>query len=863
MATVSWTATTNGSWSNAANWSVATGPLAGDSVVINGAAGPLMVTYNSGPLTILSLGTTNTTFDMAGGALHVTGGYSLSGSLVQTGGLLQLDAGSSGNIVNAGTSLSGGTLAVQGGAVFAGNLFNQTGGTVLITRGALSDQESFSTLSGTMAGSGELILGGASTTLAAGFVLATGSVAIGNGATVYLNENLTYGHAFTLAQAGTLNLGTSTLTLTGLAALDGTIANSVLDLTGAAHVSQLTLENGTLMSVSGTTTQTGNVNLGQTGTGTISVAAGGMLRLAGNTAITNADQGGVLLNAGTLIKTGGNQVTGTATISASIVNSGTIDSAVGTLAFNGPSNGSTSSLGGTLTGAGTIALDAGNFAIASPSFDLAVAHLVLAQSANVTLTSSALSYGGAFAQTGGTLVVGSPGAQAASTLTLAGPVSLDGGLLKGTGTVLFSGAVHLGAGESLEGNLNLEFGSPAAPSTVQTVTQTGTMFLGNEQDAITTATLTAGESWLLEGNATIDGVNGTILNRGLFEKLSGGGTSTVQNNFDNAGTLTVNTGVLNLSGGGVLGGVVNGAAALDISGNLAFANSLALSVGELILDGGQIALQGNLAYAHDWSQEAGTLSLGGNTLTLGAGSIGSFGSGAIVGTGAVVINGAATLGQGPVPVQTLGLLQGAQLVLNGATEQAGTLTLTGGSAAPTLTVGSTGVYTLDTGADIGAPNSSVVGTVTVAGTLQASGAGTSIITAAVVDTGTIKVSNGDLGFIGPLTGAGVVDISNGGTLELNSSAFENTSIVFGTAGGVLSLAHPGSFASIIGGFSSGDVIELQGFAFANLTPVINGSTVTLTEASGQSATLTFSTAQTLSTLTIGEGPHGGLALIHH
>jgi hypothetical protein len=79
---------------------------------------------------------------------------------------------------------------------------------------------------------------------------------------------------------------------------------------------------------------------------------------------------------------------------------------------------------------------------------------------------------------------------------------------------------------------------------------------------------------------------------------------------------------------------------------------------------------------------------------------------------------------------------------------------------------------------------------------------------------------------------------------------------------VLSLAHPDVFGSTITGFASGDVIELQGFAFANITPVVSGDTVTLTEASGQSMTLHFNTAQSATHLTLGEGPHGGLALIH-
>ena len=228
----------------------------------------------------------------------------------------------------------------------------------------------------------------------------------------------------------------------------------------------------------------------------------------------------------------------------------------------------------------------------------------------------------------------------------------------------------------------------------------------------------------------------------------------------------------------------------------------------------------------------------------------------------MIVNGPAVIGQGPIPNQPLGLLQGAQLVLNGATEQSGTLLLTGGSSAPTLTIGPSGTYTLDAGADIGAPNASVVGTLAVGGTLSAFGAGTSLVTASTVDNGTIRVSGGDLVFMGPVSGSGSIVLSNAGTVELDANAPAHVPIGFGTGSSVLSLGQPNEFSGTIGGFASGDVVELQGFAFANLTPVVSGNTVTLPEASGQSATLTFSTAQTGSLLTLGEGPHGGLALIH-
>ena len=865
MASVSWTATTNGTWSNGANWSVPGGPLAGDDVSITGSAGLLGVTYNTASLSIDSLTTSNTSFDVTAGTLHVTGGYTLGGTLVQGAGLLQLDAGNLGDTITGSVALSGGMLALEGGATLQGGTLTQTGGTLSILRGVLTDNDASTTLTGLVSGGGQLLLEGASTILAQGLVLSTGSVNVQNG-NVYLYENLTYAHTFTLQQAGTLNLGTSKLSLTGLADLEGTVANSTLALAGTGHLNQLTLENGATAALSGTYSQTGAVNLGQLGTGIVSIAAGGVLRETANTTITNTDSGGTLVNAGLLIKTGGNGVIGSTQIMASLINTGTIASSIGTIAFSAPSNGATSTLGGTITGAGTVALEAGNFALASSSANLTVAHLLLAGSASATLTSNSLTYGGDYAQTGGTLIVGVPG-QGGGSLTLLGPDALDSGLLKGTGTVMFDGAVHLGGGMALDGNLTFDFGA----STAATVSQTGTIQLGAELDAITNATLSATESWLLEGNAAILGTNGTITNRGLFEKASGGGTSTVQNNFNNIGSLVVASGVLNLSGGGVLGGTVGGAAALDISGDLAFGGTLSnggaavpaltLTVGELLLDGGQIQLNQNLSYGGGWSQESGTLALG-NQDTLTLTGITSLASGAIEGPGAIVIDGAATLNQGPYPLQQLGLLQGAQLTLAGATEQGGTLALTGGSGAPTLTIGTTSTYTLDQGASIGTPGSSVVGTLNVAGTLAASADGTSSVVAFVNDTGTIKVANGDLTFMGTLTGAGSLTISSGGTLELDTSNTITSAINFGTGSGVLSLDNPNDFHSTIGGFASGDVIELQGFAFANLTPVVSGDTVSLTETNGQSITLTFSTTQTASSLAIYEGPHGGIALVH-
>jgi len=171
---------------------------------------------------------------------------------------------------------------------------------------------------------------------------------------------------------------------------------------------------------------------------------------------------------------------------------------------------------------------------------------------------------------------------------------------------------------------------------------------------------------------------------------------------------------------------------------------------------------------------------------------------------------------------------------------------------------------MDSGAYLGGPNGSIVGTLAVGGTLVANGAGsTSVIAAAIVDNGSIQLGYGEMQFLGSLTGTGSVTVSNGATLDLLGSSTITNTITFGHASsGILDLGTPDSFLGTIAGFSSGDMVELDGFQWADGgTLVVQGKTVTITDGN-QSATLNFSSAQTLSQLVIGEGPHGWLSVIH-
>jgi hypothetical protein len=876
MALISWIATTSGSWSVGSNWSVASGPLRGDDVVINTAT-PLTVTYDSATaLFCNSITTTTATLSVAGGTLGVSNGYIFNGALDLSAGLLRLVGGGDGDNFNGNVTQSGGTLTLLNGAVAQGGTFSQTGGILTVGTASFTDRDGSSTLAGTIQGGGQMIFDSAGSTIAlgSGFTMTVAEAEIQTGV-VALAEKLTYGRAFTLADGGALALDGNTLTLSGVAALDSLITSGgEVNATGNGHLNGLILDSGVELSITGTYNQTGLITVGDTSSGTLVIGGpgkgGGALRLTTNSAILNDSGSGALMNYGLLAKVGGSSSTGTSTIYTAFTNesTGTLDVAVGTIAFEGPSSGFTSTLAGTIMGAGTVCFESGNYLISSAnSLNLTVGRVLLEGSASMTLTTNAatnVDCTGSFDMIAGTLVVGSPGLSS-TTLTLAGLTAFDGGLVKGTGTVLCAGtgAVNLGNGMDLEGNVTFNF--------QEAVSQTGIIYLGLEPDAITIADVAAGDHWYLEGTSSIDGFNGQINNQGIFGKYSGAGDSIVQSGLFSTGTLIVDTGMLTLSGVGSLGGSVTGSTSagtsgvLDISGAYQFAAGLSLTVGEVILDeptqGGEIqaTLEGSLSYAGNWAQEGGTLALNGNTLTLNG--ITSIGTGSILGPGELEATGPAILGAG------LSLEQGAMLQLNGRTEQTGNVLLTGGSTAPTLAIGPVGIYTMDAGTQLGGAGTSVVGTVVVSGTLVANGTGTNpsnVIAAALVDNGSIVLNYGEMQFLGPLTGHGSTTLSEGATLDLLGSGAVSNGITFGAGGGILSLGTQESYIGTITGFSTGDLIELQNVPYITTTNslTVSGDTVTINENSGTSVTFTFSSAQSASQLILGEGPHGGAALIH-
>jgi hypothetical protein len=376
-------------------------------------------------------------------------------------------------------------------------------------------------------------------------------------------------------------------------------------------------------------------------------------------------------------------------------------------------------------------------------------------------------------------------------------------------------------------------------------------------------TIAPGADWLIENDSSIAGFLGEIINKGTLSKANGSSNSVIQNLLVNTGTLTSNNSTLTLAGGASLGGTVNGSGLLDLtnSGTYLLASGLSLSTAALSIDdtnGGTVALGGNITYANIFTEHTGTLALGGHTLAL-TGTAG-FDGGVIAGSGTLASAGATNF-------SGVAIIQNAAVTIAGSAEQVGNIFVGdngfggGANTAATLDIAKGATYTLD-------DNGSIFnnGTLSVAGTLLTAGAGTSEIDTSVINNGSIQLGSGEMSFLGAIDGTGTLAMGASTVLDFRpTTSVAATDIVsFGGAGGDLELENPASFAATLAGFSSGDLIEVAGLNFATINaPVIAGDTVTLSDNSGDaSVTLTFSTAQTLSSLGLEIGPHGYVALTH-
>ncbi|WP_127091999.1 autotransporter-associated beta strand repeat-containing protein [Aquabacter cavernae] len=735
------------------------------------------------------------TVDLAGTAFTVglnnatssfTGTLSGGGTLAKTGtGTLTFESatlGIDGLSVGAGTLVieddtqlaSGAGVMVAGGATLAlrqsiaiGTL---TGAGVVETSGpnVLDLTGPGGVFSGSITGSGSVTFAGSGTTTLSGVNSYVGATTIASGTLLLTGGSaLSDASPVSVSSGAVLQLGASetlaSLSGSGTVVLGGNVLT--VGANGASTVFQGTMSGGSLVKVGGgTLTLAGTTDL--TGPG-LTISAGTVQ--IGNGTTPGAFQGAIVNNSALVVVQAGQTV-----LSGPISGSGslTVTGGAGTVVLTGTN----SYTGGTTISGGILAVGAGgasgwivgDVAIASGAtlaFDTTATNTVggiLSGAGSVLLQAGNLTFSGANTYAGGTVISGG------ATLH----VSQDSNLGAAPGTSPTTGAI------------GLEGGTLAADASF---TSARAVILASQ--APNNIAVAGGATLTLSG--TISQINPSAL------LVSGAGTLVLSGANTYSGGTQVTGGTLSVSAdanlGATSGGVsLNGAtlAATD-SFTSARAVSLGTSGGAIAVSGGEtLTLSGALSGAGALSLTGpGTLALTGTsaisgTATVANGTLALYG-GTLSSAGLTVASGATLTGYGT--------LSSDVSVLSGGTLRGGVTSTDNPTRAPlttgdlTLAAGSSSILTLGILANSGVAH--VSGDLTAAGTLTVTGDAVHgagyyrafTYTGALAET--LVLGSVPVGYVG------AIDASNGG--QVNVLLTDESPFQIWTANGGTSLGGSG------------------------------------------------------------------------
>ncbi len=747
-------------------------------------------------------------------------------------GLIQNKSGSTLQINNANTAFFGdttvtlGTLNLRNTNSLQNSVLNMNGGTV--TFGTSTASAITSVALGGLAGSGNINLNN-TLTVPTAVALTIGNSNAANGSGTSPNTlNPTYSGVLsnTNGAASLTKVGSNTQTLAGANTYTGvtTVTGGTLAYTQAgnggaagglgqssAAAASLLLGNGTTLSYTGSGGSTDRLF---TLNGT-SAGEGATLDASGSGAITYTATGALAYGTANQTRTltlGGSN-TGANSLAALLADNGSgalslTKSGVGSWALSGTN----SYTGGTTLNAGTLAFTTGGLGTTG-TVDFGGNATLQFGAATTTDLSSRLGIANgvtATFDTNGNAVTFASGIGSSGT----------GALTKaGTGTLTLSGAnSYTGTTTVSAGVLNIQhataLGSTAAGTTVSSgaaLQLQGGINIGTE--ALTLSGLGVG------------GSDGALHNISGSNSYGGALTLAAATRINSdAGTLTLtNTGTLTGSGFDLtLGG----------SGDIVVDRSIATGVGNLIKDGtGSVTLNAANSFT-------GTTTISAGTLKLGVAN-------ALASTSAIFINNAA----------------GAVLDLNGFDVEIGSLA-GGGTAGGGVSLGST---TLTVGGD----NSSTTFASNLTGTggLTKVGTGTFTLTQANAFTGATTVSAGTLAFnaaaaLGSTSAINLADTTTltytGGTttFDRDLAVTGGTGFLRNTGGGTLTLSGILTKSGTTLTFAQGlfDVTGTIAGASANSDLVIDGATVTLSHANTYNGPTSLKNGASLTAAVVGALP---------
>jgi fibronectin-binding autotransporter adhesin len=816
-----------------------------------------------------------------GGTLYLSASNQTVGALSGTGGTVTLDSsvltisGAASAPLAANITGSGG-LVVQGGSTFVlAGTNSYTGGTTVSAGSTL--QSNANSLQGDITNNGIVIFNQA-TSRYDGTMSGMGSLkATGSGTAVTLTGNNTYSGG--TAIAGTGFGGNST----------------IINFTSAANfgTGAITVDNGGLQWATGNTTDISS-RLAFS-----SAAINSIIDTNGNnvTFATGLSSSGTLekRGPGTLILTGDNTFSQTTLMGGTlqIGNGGTIGSIQSPYVVQGGSFGPV----------GLVFNHSGNTNYSGNTISVSSFGLLGGGSLNLNL-SGLYSSLGAVTISSGTLSISGSGIET-DDIVNNGTLVVEGngtfGAISGSGSLMFAG----GGIANLVGNNSFTGGMSVANDVViltgdntnaggTTIANTGTLQIGN-----------AGTSGSIAGNITNNGTltfsrsdnvsfSGMVSGSGQVVK-AGSGALTLTGNHTYTGPTTVSGGLINfnsasnfgankapgsitLNGGGLQWATGN---TLDISPRLA---ALGANGATFDTNGNNVTLATALGGVGGLvKQGTGTLTLAGNNTFSGgatvAGGLINFSSNSSLGTAGISLNGGglqwapgnttdissrlAALGANGGTFDTNGnnvsfatglsgvgglVKQGAgSLILTGANTYLGSSVIASGSTLQLGTGGTSG--TLGSGAVVNngtlifdrSDSVTVANTISGAGNLVQSGAGTTILSGNNVYSGTTTISQGgtlQLGDGGASGTLGTGAVTNNGTLNLNRSDSVTVSNGIGgtgnlnlSGGGTTILTGTNSFTAVtvnqganlqIG--NSNTVGSLSGTVIDNGTVIFNQST---------------------------------------
>ena len=597
----------------------------------------------------VAFSTTNGTVSVQAGTLNLSGGgtdvgatYSGTGTIQFGGGTRTLDAASSitanavfsggesttvnGTYNAASTGVSGGTASLAGTVTGLGAT-TISGGTLNLN-GASTTATSLTESGGTLMGSGTLTVTGATS-------FSGNSTESGSGAAATVAEG---GASF--ASGTTLTLSARKLELQGTGASTSTAngINDVIDLNSGAV---LQLDAGATFN-DATTTTGSNALLIQSNSGTA----------------------GTVTNLGTWEKTGNSSGNDTISVAFSTTN-GTVSVQAGTLNLSGGGT----DVGATYSGTGTIQFGGGTRTLDAASSITANAVFSGGESTTVNGTYNAASTGvsGGTASLAGTVTGLGATTISGGTLNLNGASTTATSLTESGGTLMGSGTLTVTGATSFSGN-STESGSGAAA----TVAEGGASFASG-----TTLTLSARKLELQGTGAstsTANGINDVIdLNSGAVLQLDAGAT------FNDATTTTGSNALLIQSNSGTAGTVTNLGTwekTGNSSGNDTISVAFSTTNGTVSVQAGTLNLSGGGTDVGATYSGTGTIQFGGGTRTFS-------GSDAITNT-SLINNGTIVVSSGSLNITS------AVTGSGGATINGGALLELGSTDAQTITLSGTG-----------------------------------------------------------------------------------------------------------------------------------------------------------------------------